>query len=432
MPLNRTSHHTEDVHEDGANTRNPELQAHIIALAHQARTQFGHHTAVTEACNEVDLLMADEQMSMRAFCRMIRRMERRDLKGMEIPNDEKRLIGAFLEEARGVMAQALDEFRDPTRPLMPSEIVRLNPVDARFKGKPWYMASVPYLDPHAGTTGGLHMPHLLLMRTHDFVDSPETRFGPDYFHRTNYFKQQIALGKQLKARGHSACFVSEVLNHDRCDCSIQLRHAMDMVEENGLGVVAYLQQEARGAGLLEKLRFYGLVDGRDRQGNWIGKDKYDTKTSMQVLGHEAEQRKYWFLPRMLRGIGIDNAVPLTLITNNPLKTQPFVDAGYTVAMESGAQRSVRSNEAVSEIILLKIIDQKHRVPWSQLCDQLEPQLAALERGEAIDMRVYTALCHLLHHMNHNGVHGNLAPELAAWIARVQGKLQPIPDAGEEK
>ena len=56
-------------------------------------------------------------------------------------------------------------------------------------------------------------------------------------------------------RVHSGCLTGDVFGSKRCDCGDQLHRAMEMVrQQEGKGVILYLNQEGRGIGLLNKSR----------------------------------------------------------------------------------------------------------------------------------------------------------------------------------
>ncbi|UCG02860.1 MAG: GTP cyclohydrolase II [Candidatus Heimdallarchaeota archaeon] len=114
------------------------------------------------------------------------------------------------------------------------------------------------------------------------------------------------IGKtKLLTRLHSSCLTGDALGSLRCDCGPQLDHSLKMIEEEGAGVILYMQQEGRGIGLLNKLRAYALQDN--------GFDTYDANVA---LGFGADQRNYEVAGAMLEKLGVGS---IRLITNNPEK-----------------------------------------------------------------------------------------------------------------
>ncbi|GGH16237.1 bifunctional 3,4-dihydroxy-2-butanone-4-phosphate synthase/GTP cyclohydrolase II [Sphingobacterium alkalisoli] len=143
------------------------------------------------------------------------------------------------------------------------------------------------------------------------------------FTQKNTGEQHIALYKgeweedePILVRVHSSCLTGDIFGSCRCDCGPQLHKSMEMIQQEGKGVIVYMNQEGRGIGLINKLHAYKLQE-----------EGVDTVDANLQLGFKADLRDYGVGAQILRHMGVSK---MRLMSNNPTKRAGLIGYGLEI------------------------------------------------------------------------------------------------------
>lgn len=176
-----------------------------------------------------------------------------------------------------------------------------------------------------------HMPFLTIAELQEYINSPASKRSEFVNLPTKYgdfkiksygdgnvvlMKGKIDPSKPVLTRVHSKCLTGDTFSSMRCDCGPQLHAAMKEINDQGSGVIIYLNQEGRGIGLTNKLKAYALQD----QG-------HDTYEANKILGFKPDERDYDVAVQMFKDLGIKQ---IDLLTNNPDKIHQLKKYGIPI------------------------------------------------------------------------------------------------------
>ena len=142
------------------------------------------------------------------------------------------------------------------------------------------------------------------------------------------YKGEWSETDEVLLRVHSSCLTGDVFGSCRCDCGPQLHQALRQIEENGKGVLIYMNQEGRGIGLINKLKAYELQEK--------GRDTVEANTE---LGFNADDRDYGIGAQIIRKLGISK---VKLLSNNPKKRVGLT--GYGIEIVATVPIEISSNK----------------------------------------------------------------------------------------
>src|SRR5436189_1586859 len=150
-------------------------------------------------------------------------------------------------------------------------------------------------------------------------------------HHIALVKGNVEGADDVLVRVHSECLTGDVFHSLRCDCGQQLESALQLIEEEGQGVLLYLAQEGRGIGLLNTLRAYKLQE-----------EGLDTVDANLELGLPADLRDYGIGAQILVDLGLSS---IRILTNNPKKIVGLEGYGLSVTEQIGIQHPATPHNA---------------------------------------------------------------------------------------
>lgn len=136
----------------------------------------------------------------------------------------------------------------------------------------------------------------------------------------------------ILVRVHSSCHTSEIFHAINCECRQQLHTSMNLIKQEGTGIIIYLDQEGRGNGIVGKLAQLNEMFGWKTQRIEQKKDSrtgevVDTDKAYKESGYPSEVRDFNVAGEILKVLGIKS---VRLLTNNPQKIEGIERAGITV------------------------------------------------------------------------------------------------------
>jgi GTP cyclohydrolase II len=153
----------------------------------------------------------------------------------------------------------------------------------------------------------------------------KTKFG-DYLEVLYYDGQKesiaIVMGEvenceEILCRIHSSCLSAHIFNSIECDCREQMERSQGMIQQEGKGVVIWLDQEGKGNGHL------AVLASRPLKAAGLGQAE-----AYERLGYRKDARAFVRAAEILEELGVKSVI---LLTDNPQKADDVTRVRIRVA-----------------------------------------------------------------------------------------------------
>jgi GTP cyclohydrolase II len=127
----------------------------------------------------------------------------------------------------------------------------------------------------------------------------------------------VAEREDVLCRVHSHCIGAHVFNSVECECREEMERSQFLIEQNGTGVVIWLNQEGKGNGHL------ALMASTPYK-----KEGFPQAEAYKLAGFEADDRNYRPAAEILADLGVKSIV---LLANNASKADDLRRASIKVS-----------------------------------------------------------------------------------------------------
>lgn len=137
--------------------------------------------------------------------------------------------------------------------------------------------------------------------------------------------------EDVLVRVHSSCATSELFHAVNCECREELEEAMKRIQDEGRGILIYLDQEGGGNGIEAKIKAINIAYAWNNN-KIIASAKKDMNAyaAYKSMGYSKESRTFGIAVEMLKIAGVRS---VRLLTNNPSKIKGLEESGIkTVAV----------------------------------------------------------------------------------------------------
>jgi 3,4-dihydroxy 2-butanone 4-phosphate synthase / GTP cyclohydrolase II len=151
---------------------------------------------------------------------------------------------------------------------------------------------------------------------------------------------EIGPDESMLVRVHSQCVLGDVFGSLRDDTGWQLQRSLELIANEGQGVLLYLKQEGRGVGLVNQLRAYRLMDEQDKDA---------VEADAAVVGmKKMDPRDYGMGAQILHDLGVRK---MRLITNHPVKRAAI--EGFDLEITDRVPIEMDPNESNEKVLRVR-------------------------------------------------------------------------------